>query len=611
MREAVGCIAGEVWSGAALVASVRFGGGMAGASGQRGARRLAFGNSHSPTRMKRPLHRVLRTAPSAVAPALAAFRFLAPVVVPAPVLALGGLALLAALPTVARAQTDTDIFLVTMERTGAGVALVGAPVAVTDRAGYDNQPAFLPDGSALLYTSLRGDQADSYRYDLSSGQATRLTRSPESEYSPTPIPGRDRFSAVRVEADSAQRLWSFAYDGGDPRLVLETVEPVGYHAWATPERVALFVLGDPPTLRLADTGTGKAEVVAEGIGRSLQPVPGRTAVSFTQELDGVWWIRELDVASGALRRIVRMLGPDEYHAWLPDGTLLTAHGSRIYQLDAGAAGGAGAAGAAGQAAGEWRQVADLSRFGLEAVSRLAVSPDGSRLAVVVERPAPEPAGTAGLPTGDGSLVAFASVVFGSLLAMINPLGALTIFVGLTAGYSARHRRLTALWACVTAAAILLVFAIFGTAILRFFGITTYAFRIAGGILFFAIGWDMLQARRSRSKTTPEEEEESASRHEVAVVPLGMPTLAGPGAITTVIALMGQAEGAVETGVIYVGIAAVLVTSLLVLLAAPLILRFLGQIGINVVTRLMGLLVMVVGVQFVLDGLRTVVLEILG
>ena len=220
-----------------------------------------------------------------------------------------------------------------------------------------------------------------------------------------------------------------------------------------------------------------------------------------------------------------------------------------------------------------------------------------------------PAAATAQVAGD-SLPALGSVVFGSLLAMINPLGALTIFVSLTATQSPRDRRRTAVVACITAGLILLVFAMFGSAILRFFGITTYAFRIAGGVLFFAIGWDMLQARRSRSKTTPEEEEASAERDDVAVVPLGMPTLAGPGAITTVIALMGQTAGPLESGVVYAGILAVLVISLLVLLAAPVILRFLGTTGINVFTRLMGLLVMVIGVQFVIDGLRVVVTQVM-
>lgn len=490
------------------------------------------------------------------------------------------------------AQEATDIYLLELDRAGDQIVVAGPPVAVTDRAGYDNQPHFTADG-ALLYTSIRDGQADIYRYEPDSGRRERVTRTPESEYSPTPMPGGDRFSVVRVEADSTQRLWSFAAGGSDPRLVLENVRPVGYHAWIGSDRVAMFVLGEPPTLRVASIGTGAAGVIAHGIGRSLQAVPGAAAVTFTQAVDGGWWIREYSDRQDTVRTVARMLGPDEYHTWLPDRTLLTAHGSEVLAYD--------------PQARDWIPVVDLADAGIGTLSRLAVSADGRRLAVVADRPASDDE----LPTDADrdevdSAFSFASLVIGSLLAMVNPLGALTIFVGLTGAYSARHRHVTALWACISAAAILMVFALFGTSILRFFGITTYAFRIAGGIIFFAVGWDMLQARRSRSKTTPEEEEESAEKSEVAVVPLGIPTLAGPGAITTVIALMGQTDGPVEAGIVYIGIVVVLFISLLAFLAGPAILRLIGQTGVNVFTRLMGLLITVIGVQFVLDGIRTVV-----
>lgn len=204
------------------------------------------------------------------------------------------------------------------------------------------------------------------------------------------------------------------------------------------------------------------------------------------------------------------------------------------------------------------------------------------------------------------MIGFATLVFTSLLAMVNPLGALPIFVGLMGDQTPAQRRRTAVRACIAAALVLFTFAAFGSLILRFFGITTHAFRIAGGILFFFIGWEMLQARRPRSKTTQEEELESAARDDVAVVPLGIPTLAGPGAITTVVALMDQAAGPTAALSVYAAIMLVMLLSLLVLLAAPALLRLLGQTGINVMTRLMGLLIMVIGVQFVLDGMTTAV-----
>ncbi len=493
-------------------------------------------------------------------------------------------------PTQAAAQSNSDIHMLELDRSGDRILVVGEPVAVTDRAGYDDQPHFTADGR-LLYTSIRSGQADSYRYDPATGRSQRLTRTPESEYSPTPMPGGDRFSMVLVEADSAQRLWSMTLDGADPRLLLENIQPVGYHAWVDAERVAVFVLGEPPTLQVADLTTGATRVVAERIGRSMQHVPGAAAITFTQELDGGWWLREYGAREDTVRTVARMLGPDEYHSWLPDRTLLTAHGTRILAYD--------------PAARDWVPIVDLADAGIGPLTRIATSPDGSRLAVVAQRPGGTESDTADTEDYDDAF-SFASLVIGSLLAMVNPLGALTIFVGLTATHTARHRRFTALWACISAATILVVFALFGTVILRFFGITTYAFRIAGGIIFFAVGWDMLQARRSRSKTTPEEEEESAEKAEVAVVPLGIPTLAGPGAITTVIALMGQTGGPVEAGIVYMGILVVSFITLLALLAGPAILRLLGQTGINVFTRLMGLLITVIGVQFVVDGIGTVV-----
>lgn len=206
---------------------------------------------------------------------------------------------------------------------------------------------------------------------------------------------------------------------------------------------------------------------------------------------------------------------------------------------------------------------------------------------------------------------FAILAFTSLLAIVNPLGAIPLYVTLTASYSKEHRRATLRRAIATGFGVLLVFALAGTYILQFFGITRQAFQIAGGILFFAVGWDMLQARRSRVKTTEEEETESSQKDDVGIIPLGLPTLAGPGAITTVIALNGQAETLLESAAVYISIVLVLVICWITLSAAPMLTRRMRQTGMNVMTRLMGLLVMVIGAQFVINGTTTVVLDIVG
>jgi len=206
-------------------------------------------------------------------------------------------------------------------------------------------------------------------------------------------------------------------------------------------------------------------------------------------------------------------------------------------------------------------------------------------------------------------IQFAILAFTSLLAIVNPLGAVPMFLALTAGYTPAHRKATARRAIVTSIAVLLTFAIIGTWILRFFGITTHAFQIAGGILLFAIGWDMLQARRSRVKTTVEEETESAGKEDVGIIPLGLPGIAGPGSITTVIALNGAADNVVKSMLVYMAILLSLAITWLVISAAPALTRRLGQTGMNVFTRLMGLLVMVIGAQFVINGATVVAVDI--
>ena len=266
----------------------------------------------------------------------------------------------------------TDIYLAGL-RVTRGRVTVDAPVNVTARPGYDNQPCFLPDGRAFLYTSIREDsQADIYRYDIAGKTSTRLTTTPESEYSPTPLPNGTGFSVIRVEADSTQRLWAFDADGSQPRLVLDSIKPVGYHAWGDDHTLVLFVLGAPPTLQIADarSAAARGEVIATNVGRSLQRIPGREAVSF-QQRDSVAgnWLEAVDVRSHRVTKLVKTPPGADFFVWTPNGIVLTASGTTLYQWDP-------------QSKGEWEPVADLAPAGVANVTRLAVSPRGDRLAIV-------------------------------------------------------------------------------------------------------------------------------------------------------------------------------------------------------------------------------------
>ena len=203
-------------------------------------------------------------------------------------------------------------------------------------------------------------------------------------------------------------------------------------------------------------------------------------------------------------------------------------------------------------------------------------------------------------------VTFGILAFMQLLVVYNPLSAMPMFVTLTVEDTRRERFSTAGVGVLTSIVVMVVFTFAGHAILDFFAITTEAFQIAAGVIFFGIGSDMLQAKRSRVKTTRREQDEAAEQRSLAIIPLGLPTLAGPGTIVTVIALAGLASGPTQLSSVY--LAAVLVggVTLPCLMLAPALLGALGRTGLNVVTRIMGLLVMVVGVQFLIDGAGIVV-----
>jgi multiple antibiotic resistance protein len=208
-----------------------------------------------------------------------------------------------------------------------------------------------------------------------------------------------------------------------------------------------------------------------------------------------------------------------------------------------------------------------------------------------------------------ALVAFALLCFTSLLAIINPLSVVPMYLGLTEGYEPEHRRRVLRTGFATAFGVLLVFALLGGTIFQIFGITIHAFRIAGGIIFFGIGMDMLQARRSRGKATEEDEVEGRTKENVGVTPLGIPMITGPGAITTVMVLMTEATTPERVAVVGGAVVAVLAIAYAALAAAPWIVRFFGKTGMSVMTRLMGLVVTVIGVQFVIDGARPLLLEV--
>jgi multiple antibiotic resistance protein len=194
----------------------------------------------------------------------------------------------------------------------------------------------------------------------------------------------------------------------------------------------------------------------------------------------------------------------------------------------------------------------------------------------------------------------AATAFAALFVVIDPIGLAPIFVALTAGASAKARRSIALRACAIAAGILIVFALAGEAVLNFLGISMPAFRIAGGVLLFLTALEMLFEKRSQRR----EGQAGGPQHDPSVFPLALPLTAGPGAIATMILLTDGASPLGTAQAIGVMLSVIAVVLALFLLAAPME-RALGPTGINVTTRLLGMLLAALSVQFVLDGLTAV------
>jgi dipeptidyl aminopeptidase/acylaminoacyl peptidase len=283
--------------------------------------------------------------------------------------------LLILVPTGASGQTGpagTEIFLATIHSDAKGLQ-VGEPANITNRPGYDNQPCFTPDGRRILYTSYRDDgQSDIYVYDIDSGKTSALVRTPESEYSPVVTPDGGHVSVVRVEADSTQRLWQFSLGGEGAEVLLAQRPGVGYYAWGNDSTVVLFVLGDPHELHVGNVHSGDSRSVTDHIGRCLQRLPDRNAISFLQlHSENKWWIHTIDLETLEIDPALSALPESQDFVWLPDGSPLMAFGSGLFQWQASPSPG-------------WRRIADLAEHPLKNITRLAVSPDGKLLALVTD-----------------------------------------------------------------------------------------------------------------------------------------------------------------------------------------------------------------------------------
>ncbi|MCK6513110.1 MarC family protein [Myxococcota bacterium] len=208
-------------------------------------------------------------------------------------------------------------------------------------------------------------------------------------------------------------------------------------------------------------------------------------------------------------------------------------------------------------------------------------------------------------------LSFFLLAFSSFFSLINPLAVAPVFVGLTEGLDRTLKRQIAFKATLTAAITLVIFVVLGEVIFKFFGLSIHGFRIAGGVLFFGMGYDMLQAKDTAFKSTASETQAAMQKGpDVGITPLGIPMICGPGSISNAIIMTRDAHSNIQLVILIATILLILFLTYIILLAGDRLIAFFGETGLKVAKRIMGLIVMVIAVEFIIAGSKPILIEVI-
>tara|TARA_B000000532_G_scaffold53153_1_gene40840 strand:+ start:1297 stop:1941 length:645 start_codon:yes stop_codon:yes gene_type:complete len=199
-------------------------------------------------------------------------------------------------------------------------------------------------------------------------------------------------------------------------------------------------------------------------------------------------------------------------------------------------------------------------------------------------------------------VSFILLTFSSLFTLINPIGITPILLSMTEDESDSEYQVIIKKGIITAYIILTIFAIMGDLIFKFYGITIYAFMIAGGILFLRNSFDMIDSKISRESSTPLETKEAIQKEDISITPIGIPLIAGPGAITSIMILSSQTSSYVDKCIVHINILITLIITYIILLLGKKISKKIGTTGIRIIQRIMGLILLVISIQFIINGI---------
>ena len=198
---------------------------------------------------------------------------------------------------------------------------------------------------------------------------------------------------------------------------------------------------------------------------------------------------------------------------------------------------------------------------------------------------------------------FFILCFSSLFALINPIGLVPIFLSITENHNRKERDIIAIKAVIFSFFILIIFSFIGEFIFSFYDITIEGFRIAGGILLLKISLDMLESKRSRTRTTPVEQKEAEEKDEIAYTPLGIPLIAGPGAIASIMILSSESNGYLDKVTLLISLSLVLFMTFIIFKISKLLSKNFGKSGLRIMQRIMGLILMTISIEFILKGIK--------
>lgn len=267
-------------------------------------------------------------------------------------------------------QPNTEVFLFDLNQKNGTFQLSNFK-NISNNEGYDNQPSFL-DNNTILYARTRNGQTDIAGFDMTNGETKWLCNTEGSEYSPLKIPNQDWVSAIRLDKDGTQVLRKYSLKNGESEVLIDDIV-IGYHDWFNEDILASAVLEeDYMSLYVSNLSENQNYRFQKKIGRSLHNIPYTNLISYiSKEKDSIWEIKSVDPTTGETKLIVETLPKSEDMCWTPNGIILMAKDGILYSFNP-------------KLNDKWVESSDLTTFGITNITRLAVNPEGNKLAIVGE-----------------------------------------------------------------------------------------------------------------------------------------------------------------------------------------------------------------------------------